>query len=165
MSEEWKRITEFILDLRKIDYQFILDSLSMSNSSSVLYWHNFRRAKLSSSLTSFSSSVQTAYSAFLNVDAFSMLAKTPSPPMWTPTHPPLYPPCTLDDSPGDQLDPISSQLRWATKKNQSPQYPAGLMVRKGGLERGRGWCLCLEETGSHRISFPFPQTHKAICRC
>ena len=89
----------------------------MSNSSSVLYWHNFRRAKLSSSLTSFSSSVQTAYSAFLNVDAFSMLAKTPPPPMWTPTHPPLYPPCTLDDSPGDQLDLISSQWRWATKKS------------------------------------------------
>ena len=118
----------------------------MSNSSSVLYWHNFRRAKLSSSLTSFSSSVQTAYSAFLNVDAFSMLAKTPPPPMWTPTHPPLYPPCTLDDSPGDQLDPISSQWRWATK-NQSPQYPAGVMVRKRGLERGEGGVCVWERQG------------------
>ena len=108
-------------------------------------------------------SVQTAYSAFLNVDAFSMLAKTPL--VSTPTY--MSTPCR-DDSEGDQAI-IISHHHWFHEATIY-QTISGRGNGAGGwvrVEVGEDWEMGVSVSGrtSHRILSPFPQTHKAICRC
>ena len=74
-------------------------------------------------------------------------------------------PCT-DDSEGDQFITvivISSPYYGTQLYNTiSSRHPH---CRKGGTGRLGGNGVSVSGRMSHRISSPFPQTHKAICRC
>ena len=136
----------------------------------VLYWNNFLWAKLSSSLIFFSLCPNCLLSfpqcwRVLNVGKNSPGSSAHPPLVSTPTY--MSTPCR-DDSEGDQAI-IISHHHWFHEATIY-QTISGRGNGSGGwvrVEVGEDWEMGVSVSGrtSHRILSPFPQTHKAICRC